>query len=176
MRMNLVLHVEKRFSSKRTLAFHGKTCLPGKCYRCEVCNTKFALYKQLYDHKRKYHTSLQCDFCDMSISSDKNMMRHVNLKHRGLRPSRAKALEVDKLKLPKTVKSFECDKCEKTFYDKSTLNRHKKVHTFVCKTCEKVFLSIEAFEHLSLFQIIEIHWGLPSFQVFINICFILIHI
>ena len=43
----------------------------------------------------------------MTISSDKNMKRHVNLKHRGLTPSRAKALEVDKLKLPKTVNSFE---------------------------------------------------------------------
>ena len=85
---------EERFSSKRTLAFHGKTCLPRKCYRCEVCNTKLDLYKQLYDHKRKYHASLQCDYCDMTISSDKNMKRHVNLKHRGLTPSRARALEV----------------------------------------------------------------------------------
>ena len=121
MRINLVLHltnVKKRFSSKITLAFHGKTCLPRKCYRCEVFNTKFALYKQLYDHKRKYHTSLQCDYCDITISSDKNMKRHVNLKHRGLPPSRARALEVDKLKVPKTINSFDRDKCEKTFYDK----------------------------------------------------------
>ena len=67
------------------------------------------------------------------------MKRHVSLKHRGLTPSRAKPLEVSKL--PKTEKRFECDECKKTFYDKSTLNHHKKVHTFVCKTCEKVFLS-----------------------------------
>ena len=130
---------DKKFSSKRTLAFHRKTCLPGKCYMCDVCKTKFVLYKQLYDHKRKFHTSLQCDYCDVTISSEKNMKRHVSLKHRGLTPSRAKSLEVSKL--PKTEKRFECDECKKTFYDKSTLNRHQKVHTFVCKTCEKVFLS-----------------------------------
>ena len=132
---------EKRFSSKRTLAFHVKTCLPGKCYWCDVCNTKFVLYKQLYDHKRKYHTSLQCDYCDTTISSQKNMKRHVSKKHKGLTPSRARALEDNKMKLSKAVTSFKCDICEKTFYDKSTLNRHKKVHTFVCKTCEKVFTS-----------------------------------
>ena len=132
---------ESRFSSKRTLAFHVKTCLPGKCYWCEVCNTKFVLYKQLYDHKRKCHTSLECDYCDTTISSQKNMKRHVTKKHKGLTPSRARALEVNKVKLSKPVKSFKCDTCEKTFHDKSTLNRHKKVHTFVCKTCEKVFTS-----------------------------------
>ena len=36
---------ERRFCSKRTLALNVKTCLPGKCYCCEVCNTKFVLYK-----------------------------------------------------------------------------------------------------------------------------------
>ena len=34
---------ERRFCSKRTLALNVKTCLPGKCYCCEVCNTKFVL-------------------------------------------------------------------------------------------------------------------------------------
>ena len=132
---------DSRFSSKRTLAFHGKTCLPGKCYRCDDCNTNFVLYKQFYDHKRKFHTSLKCDYCEVTISNDKNMKRHVKLKHRGLTPSRARSLEMRKP--PTTEKRFECDECKKTFHDKSTLNRHKKIHTFVCKTCEKVFLSKE---------------------------------
>ena len=130
-------HENMQRNWKWTLAFHGKTFLPGICYMCDVCKTKFVLYKQLYDHKRKFHTSLQCDYCDVTISSEKNTKRHVSLKQRGLTPSRAKSLEVSKL--PKTEKRFECDECKKTFYDKSTLNRHKKVHTFVCKLVRKYF-------------------------------------
>ena len=130
---------ERRFSSKRTLAFQVKTCLPGKCYWCEVCSTKFVLYKQLYDHKRKCHTSLKCDYCDTTISSQKNMKRHVTKKHKGLTPSRARALEVNKVKLSKPVKIFKCDTCEKTFHDKSTLNRHKK-YILLCVKLVRKFL------------------------------------
>ena len=57
------------------------------------------------------------------------MKRHVTKKHKGLTPSRARALEVNKMKFLKPVTSFKWDTCKKTFYDKSTLNRHKKVHT-----------------------------------------------
>ena len=99
----------------------------------------FVLYKELYNHKRKCHTSLNCDYCDTTISSQKNMKRHVTKKHKGLTPSRARALQVNAMKLSEPVTSVKCDTCETTFHDKSTLNRHKKVHTVVCKTCEKVF-------------------------------------
>ena len=134
-------HCEKRFASKRTLKFHRKTCLPGKSYLCQVCNLKFAIFKEFNDHKRKYHTSLQCDYCDKTIASAKNMKRHVNSKHTGLTPSIAKELEKGKLSRSKKslVKCFKCEECEKTFFDKSTLNRHKKLHTFLCKTCGKTF-------------------------------------
>ena len=69
------------------------------------------------------------------------MKRHVTKKHKGLTPSRARALQVNAMKLSEPVTSVKCDTCETTFHDKSTLNRHKKVHTVVCKTCEKVFTS-----------------------------------
>ena len=41
----------------------------------------------------------------------------------------------------KLESNFKCDECQKCFYDKSTLNRHKKIHIVKCKYCEKHFQS-----------------------------------
>ena len=37
--------------------------------------------------------------------------------------------------------SFLCKECSKQFFDKSTLNRHKKQHLKKCTQCENVFQS-----------------------------------
>ena len=61
-----------------------------------------------------------------------NLKRHMQNKHKGLRPSTSK-------KPIKTEKKYQCEKCDKFFYDKSTLNGHMQSHCFKCGLCEKMF-------------------------------------
>ena len=55
-------------------------------------------------------------------------------KFNGLRPSTSK-------KPIKTEKKYQCEKCDKFFFDKSTLNRHIRSHCFKCGLCDKMFNS-----------------------------------
>jgi DNA-directed RNA polymerase subunit RPC12/RpoP len=85
---------EGRFSSKRTLKVHILTCFQGKMYHCKDCSEKFVVYKQLHEHRQKFHTSSKCDYCDVVVANSKNMKRHILTKHKGLTHSKARKLEI----------------------------------------------------------------------------------
>ena len=126
----------KKMTSKRTLKVHVETtCNPSKKYQCPLCDDVFSDYTDKHKHYIKKHSKIECDFCDF-VCDEKHIKRHMHLKHKNLRPSSAHLVPSSKLD-----SNFKCDDCEKCFYDKSTLNRHRKLHIVRCKYCDKWFQS-----------------------------------
>lgn len=128
----------KKLVSKRVLKVHKASCSPSKVYSCSECETTFEIYAALADHRKKQHSKTMCDFCDHECHVT-NLKRHMQNKHKGLRPSSSK-------KPIKTEKKYQCEKCEKFFFDKSTLNRHVRTHKFKCGLCTKMFSSKQNLE------------------------------
>jgi hypothetical protein len=86
-----------------------------------------------------------CDFCD-HVCHVPNLKRHIKNKHKGVRPSTS-------MKTFKMEKTYQCEKCEKCFFDKSTLNRHVKSHCFRCDLCDKMFKNKRSIEeHIMVHQ------------------------
>ena len=136
-----------KYASKKTLKFHQRTCKPINGYSCKECNKNFSTLQDHYEHKRKQHSYLQCEFCNVIIGNDYNMKRHINSKHNGLTPSRARKLE-DLLKhTQSTTNEYKCDVCEKLYYDQSTLKRHKKLHQIPCQKCGHIFQCKQALQY-----------------------------
>ena len=151
---------ERGFSSKRTLKVHVLTCLPEKVYQCNDCKENFVIYIHLHAHRERNHRSEQCDYCDVVVANGKNMRRHILTKHKGLTPSKAKQLEMrgNYESKKKAKKDYKCDKCGKSFYDKSTLNRHQKQHSFSCNICEKKFQTEKDLNsHMIMHDIVKDH-------------------
>ena len=125
-----------KFSFETNLKRHKKTCSPQTEYICEECTECFVTLQEHYNHKRKYHSSLHCEHCDKKIANDKNMKRHYRLKHKGLTPS--KAYRIKMRSKDNHARVNKCEECGKSFYDKSTLNRHKKKHQIQCQKCGNI--------------------------------------
>ena len=121
----------KKLASKKVLKYHKASCNPSKVYPCFECDISFEYYSILADHRKKEHSKIVCDFCD-HVCHVTNLKRHIKNKHKGLKPSTAN-------KKVKSDKKNQCEKCEKVFYDKSTLNRHIRSHCFKCVLCDKIF-------------------------------------
>ena len=128
---------DKKFTSKKTLKFHvNTTCKPFKIYQCPHCTKSFFDYINYKNHYSKKHSKINCDFCDL-VCDETYFKRHMHAKHKKLRPSTTPLIPLTS----KLESNFKCDECQKCFYDKSTLNRHKKIHSVKCKYCEKHFQS-----------------------------------
>ena len=121
----------KKLISKRVLKVHKASCNPSKVYSCSECEKIFERYATLADHRKKHHSKTMCDFCD-HVCHVTNLKRHMQNKHKGLRPNAS-------MKPIKTEKKYQCEKCDKFFFDKSTLNRHMRSHCFKCGLCDKMF-------------------------------------
>ena len=118
-----------RFASNWSLKRHTYKC--NQTYKCVECNKDFQTLKMQNKHMDKCHTKVECDYCSVSIAHPKNMKRHIRSKHKGLIATKEKAFKIkDK---------YQCDECLKGYFDKSTLNRHKKQHYLPCEICGDIF-------------------------------------
>ena len=108
--------------SERTLKAHKLSCKVNKKFYCYICNKSFPSFDDIWQHKQSSHSKIQCDFCEYTGLS-KNLKRHMIAKHKGLTPSKSARLEKEY-----EQSQFKCEKCRKSYFDKSTLNRHKKTH------------------------------------------------
>jgi predicted SprT family Zn-dependent metalloprotease len=125
------------FKSERTLKNHKLKCQRVKLYNCHVCAKKFKDYGPLKKHRETEHRKIECEICKSEIYF-KNMKRHMKQVHMSEMPATAAR---QKRKKEKTTK-FQCDNCQECFFDKSTLNRHKKNHLYPCEHCENTFQNI----------------------------------
>ena len=88
---------KKFVNNNKSRKFHEKTCKGKKEYKCADCDLVFSTIQQNIVHKRKQHTTEECDFCDKKIKQGQNMRRHIKLIHPKLTPRSAKLLELLKL-------------------------------------------------------------------------------
>lgn len=133
---------EKQFSSRALLFTHMKDHQKDKIERlCETCGKSFLSMDALKAHTRthsKQPGTFACnvDGCKKVFRSNVQLIQHSHV-HTG-------------------IKSFACQKCEKTYAKKSSLAIHEKIHsnnngavTFKCRHCGISYLSsVKLKEHV----------------------------
>ena len=106
-------------------------------YLCETCGKDFVRSSSLKIHKENVHLgqiqkcvlfkkkvprkeNLLCNHCGKSFSRTSNLKEHMLTKH-------------------SRVKSFKCDKCDKAFFSRKSLQKHAIIHAdvkrYACKFC-----------------------------------------
>ena len=115
----------KIFKTQKTLNAHKIKCNPHRKYECKECGDLLESYSLLFDHSDKEHKYVACDICEKEFHF-KNINRHKKTVHAGFTPAKA-FLWMKKQKEREKVE-MKCEECFKYFFDKSTLNRHKKRH------------------------------------------------
>lgn len=129
---------ENVFKSEKTLRQHKVKCKAEQNYECKECESYFKSYSKFSEHREKNHKKVVCDLCGKDIHF-KNIRRHMKTVHDGQTP--AKYAYDLKQKHEIKMNKYKCDQCLKQFFDKSTMNRHKKRHMHKCDQCEHNFQS-----------------------------------
>uniref|UniRef100_A0A182T9N2 C2H2-type domain-containing protein n=1 Tax=Anopheles maculatus TaxID=74869 RepID=A0A182T9N2_9DIPT len=115
--------VRKIIKSRRTEHMKGRT--EKRQHVCEVCEAAFEKSAHLSQHMIS-HTGIRpyrCNICNKSFSSKQSYGTHMRLH-------------------AKTVRLFNCDKCEEAFNRFASLKRHQTMvhseqqHVFRCPYCE----------------------------------------
>jgi KRAB domain-containing zinc finger protein len=121
------------FSSEAELASHE--CAVPEKLQCRRCDKSFGSGKELEDHEGFAHEGLKysCQICSATLSTEKNLKRHVRAVHEIL------------------VRSFACSvpDCGKTFKDQRTAANHERTHDVnsrsdPCPDCGKILSSNDA--------------------------------
>ena len=119
---------DKTFKDRITLRKHlshiHKNSEQNK-WQCDICQKYFANAGSFYTHK-KTHTdnSFQCPHCDQLITRKDHLKSHI-------------------MRVHEKIKAFQCDLCEKSYFNKVNLTEHRTVHTgekpFKCNECQTYF-------------------------------------
>ena len=152
------IHLSERLKcDKCSKVFYGKGRLMkhrrsvhNKMFRCDECDKVFKKKTDLKNHKLCVHDNLKkfkSNQCDKSFSIQKYLTKHIFRIHQSI-----------------TENMFECDLCEKMFFNKDTLNIHKRnVHAekySYCKVCNKKFSSTSNMK----LHIDAVHLGVKRYQ------------
>ena len=169
----LVQYQDKNTRKKHEETVHeGKP----KKYKCEKCHKSFSNSNALSYHQAKHETVVTkptCDLCGSQFSSDRTLTRHKQLIHGempkepehdclecGMKFSRrdnfyrhrkeqhfASKANLDFVEDMDSLKTVQCDQCDKGFKRKSDLQRHYSrahsevgtVNDFGCEQCDKKY-------------------------------------
>ena len=126
----------KHFKGKQGMERHSRVQHEGiKPYPCVMCDQSFFYHGDLKMHKIKVHDqthlkidrSATCPICDKKFSSKRVVTLHISAIHH-----------------PEREKSYECDKCNKSFHFEDRLKQHcnevhMKIKLFTCAVCLKRF-------------------------------------
>ena len=117
---------------------HNQNTLSG--HICEHCNKEFLSKGHLMNHKRSLHgyDKLVCEKCKSSFTFENNLIRHQKkcsaAPKKGLKCfacgkifKRTRYL-LEHIKGKHSPPRYQCDKCEKKFSYRASLNSHIKEH------------------------------------------------
>ena len=83
-----------------------------KEFKCNICDEIFPTNKEVDCHIQSTHPKVfKCRLCSHNFSLSKDLETHIKNQHNST--------------------ELKCDSCEKVFYMKWRLNKHKEIHTSV---------------------------------------------
>lgn len=137
---------------------------------CMICRLPFSDINALAIHRVQIHPDrkmLQCDNCDMIVSSAASLKRHM-LKHSGIRAFtcalcpkdfiRSEEMKQHIARHYRDERPFSCERCDRQFQGKRELKKHFKTQTharnallpadalerrYVCPTCPRRFYEVD---------------------------------
>ena len=131
---------EKEFNEKSNLIRHTRSN-HGKKFECTVCHLNNSNMHTLRRHMYQIHNVgvdnfLLCDYCEKTFTSKGNLSQHLKCAHEKKLKCEICHLNFGskymyKCHMSQThnlddQKILQCEHCEKTFTEKSNLNRHAK--------------------------------------------------
>ncbi|CAH0697628.1 unnamed protein product [Spodoptera exigua] len=126
---------DKSFKSAATLKTHLQTTAKHTKYielplKCQHCDKRFAIRRDLERHTNRIHLKLKpfsCDKCDKNYVNSWSLKQHQMLIHEGY----------------KRPLAFPCSMCDKVFDRKQVLKAHLRTHTgerpYQCSKCPAQF-------------------------------------
>lgn len=159
----------KTFSRKTNLTKHMKVHKSIKPYNCQKCSRSFNSSAELLRHEKVHsntHKPQAMPFNSMYASPSSQIPVQYLLQptiettipindhdrdnviySKCTISSESNSMQIPKLRITKQFKkSYDCDKCPKTFGTMSSLKNHKRTHTntanatiFNCQVCNKIF-------------------------------------
>lgn len=119
---------KKLFPTKRSLEEHALEVhgLQTKKYYCKLCNSVFNNRSALHIHTSKVHyDKYKCKQCGETWATYSTLQRHIRSAHTGDRP-------------------YQCKLCNKAYFSKAYLNRHKITHDdalkIPCSICSRRYV------------------------------------
>ncbi|KAL0808567.1 hypothetical protein ABMA28_013011 [Loxostege sticticalis] len=119
-------HCGKLFKNMSSMYSHMRTHLPPK-YACDQCDYKATFKHDLAKHLLM-HAGLklyQCQMCASRYRTASGLSQHIHREHEGV------------------PKRFQCELCEKGFFDRTKYSRHMDSHNnikrFECEVCHSSF-------------------------------------
>ncbi|CAG9583079.1 unnamed protein product [Danaus chrysippus] len=155
----------KNFYSSTNFKQHMRRHDGLKTFACAMCPMIFISKGELKSHTITHtgERNCTCDQCGSSFTKNSSLMKHIKLKHLGLKPHQCdkcsmKFTSKDHLKRHYRShtgeKPYKCDLCERAFSQTNDLVKHRRVHvgdkTYKCMECTQSFrLKYELQQHIS---------------------------
>ena len=133
----------KGFNRKDAFKMHMK-CHDKETPICKYCHKSFPTLKELCSHRKSHENEekpYMCKFCDKKFSLIAQMKIH-SLVHTNERRHECKVcnqrfktasarITHERMVHEKNAKNYSCDLCDKSYFRKGDLTRHKQQHAFM---------------------------------------------
>ncbi|XP_033208144.1 zinc finger protein 726-like [Belonocnema kinseyi] len=137
---NAHLSVSNKLPSHKEHTIQESEQEPKKKYKCEKCALSYTLKSNLYRHKKfecDVIPQFRCKFCDKRFKQKCHMTTHVDQVHQKTHVDQVH----QKTSPKKSVLSYKCDICFRSYSWLVSLNRHKRSEhaavkpQFICDLC-----------------------------------------